>query len=477
MARRKPERILLVEPAYKNKYPPLGLMKIATAHRLLGDDIQFVKGMDKDLRDQRWDHIYITTMFTFHWSITVETIRFYDRGESPITVGGVLASLMPNEIEAATGIRPHVGTLTGDLARVLSAAERCADLEDLLPEIAVRGIDALPPDYGIFQEQNVPYRKTLDECYILRTTKGCHRNCAFCAVQVLEPEFVKHLAIGTIVSYIDKRWGPRQNLVLLDDNVLHSPKFEAIIEEIRTLGFEKGAHRNNRRRYVDFNQGLDTRLLTKRHLKALSTLELRPLRLAFDRFELHDVYLQKVHWAIEAGFSEISSYVLYNFNDTPRDFFRRIEIGCKINEQKRCRLYSFPMKYIPCGDKDRSHLGPNWTRRQIRGVQCILNASYGIVPTNPSFFRAAFGGNVSEFLEILQMPENYIIGRGKKSFRLGLRDWRNRYRSLASDQRRQLKRAISKGKGKVDLVAGDRDLGSILAHYVNENNHEGTTTR
>jgi hypothetical protein len=41
-------KILLIEPNYKNKYPPIGLMKIATYHRNLGDDVKFFKG---DLRD------------------------------------------------------------------------------------------------------------------------------------------------------------------------------------------------------------------------------------------------------------------------------------------------------------------------------------------------------------------------------------------------------------------------------------------
>jgi hypothetical protein len=37
-------KILLIEPNYKNKYPPIGLMKIATYHRNLGDDVKFFKG-------------------------------------------------------------------------------------------------------------------------------------------------------------------------------------------------------------------------------------------------------------------------------------------------------------------------------------------------------------------------------------------------------------------------------------------------
>ncbi len=36
--------ILLLEPNYKNKYPPIGLMKLATYHRMLGDNVVFYKG-------------------------------------------------------------------------------------------------------------------------------------------------------------------------------------------------------------------------------------------------------------------------------------------------------------------------------------------------------------------------------------------------------------------------------------------------
>ena len=45
----KRRKVLLIEPKYRNKYPPIGLMKIATYHRLLGDNVQFYKGDLKDL--------------------------------------------------------------------------------------------------------------------------------------------------------------------------------------------------------------------------------------------------------------------------------------------------------------------------------------------------------------------------------------------------------------------------------------------
>ena len=41
MSKRK---VLLLEPNYKNKYPPMGLMKLAMYYRLQGDDVTFWKG-------------------------------------------------------------------------------------------------------------------------------------------------------------------------------------------------------------------------------------------------------------------------------------------------------------------------------------------------------------------------------------------------------------------------------------------------
>lgn len=47
-------------------------------------------------------------------------------------------------------------------------------------------------------------------------------------------------------------------------NVLASSKFDYIIDEIQEAGFHKGTKFNNSLRHVDFNQGIDLRLLTKR---------------------------------------------------------------------------------------------------------------------------------------------------------------------------------------------------------------------
>ena len=107
-------RILLIEPDYRNKYPPLGLMKISTFHKLQGDYVHFFKGCSKELLSKKWDRIYIATLFTFYWKKTIQTIEFYKNAvKSPadVFVGGVMASLAGDEIEAETGVTVIRGLL------------------------------------------------------------------------------------------------------------------------------------------------------------------------------------------------------------------------------------------------------------------------------------------------------------------------------------------------------------------------------
>jgi hypothetical protein len=109
------KNILLIEPGYKNKYPPLGLMKIAAYHNEYGkkDNIKFIKGTeDVSVFFTNWDRIYITTLFSFEWKEISRTIDFAlkitNGNTNKIFVGGIAASLMHEEFLAESrwrGIR------------------------------------------------------------------------------------------------------------------------------------------------------------------------------------------------------------------------------------------------------------------------------------------------------------------------------------------------------------------------------------
>ena len=55
----------------------MGLMKISTYHKMLGDEVHFVKGTNPSIDVEVWDRIYVTTLFTFDFAISVKTINHY----------------------------------------------------------------------------------------------------------------------------------------------------------------------------------------------------------------------------------------------------------------------------------------------------------------------------------------------------------------------------------------------------------------
>ena len=51
--------------------------------------------------------------------------------------------------------------------------------------------------------------------------------------------------------------------------------------------------------------------------------------------------------------------------------------------------------------------------RQLRGIQCILHATHGVVEPKRPFFEKAFGKDVDEFKYIIEQPEEHIFHREK----------------------------------------------------------------
>lgn len=292
-------KILLLEPNYRNKYPPIGLMKIATYHRILGDEVVFYKGEMQDfflneiykdcllelenfapinnwifheneikkyiksrrkvyletlldvnrenqllisdtltfyskyykdkeyLNNPKWDRVFVTTLFTFYWKKTIETIeaaKYLVKDLNELNVGGVMASLLTEEIEKETGIKPFKGIL--DKPGMLDVDN------DII-------IDDLPLDYSILDE--IDYKYPTGSAYFTFMTKGCTRKCSFCSVPILEPTYKPKINTIDKFKEIKDRFGEQQNLLLMDNNVLASPQFVEIIDEIKAMGFYKGA--------------------------------------------------------------------------------------------------------------------------------------------------------------------------------------------------------------------------------------------
>src|SRR6266699_2187019 len=458
-------KVLFVEPSYRSKFPPLGLMRLSTFHRSRGDRITFVRGEHTWARSRHWDRIYVSSLFTWELPRTADTIDFYlPCVESPadIVVGGVAVTLLPEYIRQRSRCTIVEGPL--DMPGRLGPGT---------PAIA-----DLVPDYSLLNRVDYDYYPR--DAFFVRITKGCIRACTFCAVPLLEKEFGTMTPFRAQIAEARARHGEKQHLVVMDNNILGVAGIENIFAEIRAAGFPAGAKRRGRLRTVDFNQGLDARLIAERPelAKLLRTICVSPIRLAFDFLGIRVASERAIRLLANEGFNEFTNYMLFNFKDTPCDLFERVWINGHLNRELGIRITGFPMRFIPMDDVSRRHVATGWKWRYLRGLQCILLATRGLVSTSPEFIARSFGETVAEFQEILTMPDRYIIYR-KHYEADGARDWRRRYHRLPADRKEELLQRLEElnraQRYRTQILAKlDRPLRGIIEHYYP---HGGTAPR
>ncbi len=451
--------ILLLEPGYKNKYPPLGLMKLAAYHGPHGkrDHVRFCKGFNGSLKDQAWDRIYVTTLFSFEYRKIAETIDFAlevagGRADR-VFVGGIAASLMNERFREEprwSGVRFIKGLLSGSPAEALQLDEFSEELYS--DDHTGTPIEDLVPDYSILEQ--VAYRYPVHDAYFAYASRGCIRKCHFCGVPKLEGAQRDVTSLTAIVEAVAARYGEKRDLLLMDNNVVASPRFRELMAEIRGLGFQafaklrRSGERVASQRRVDFNQGVDARILAKdpMYLRELATISLRPLRIAFDHLGLRVPYEKSVRIAHEHGLHELSNYMLYNFHDTPADLFERMRLNVALNEELSVRIWSFPMRYQPTDRPNRNFIGEKWTRYRLRALQIVLQATHGVVSGEPVFFKRAFGDTFTEFDAILARPYHYIFNRAwyeEGGGRAEFDDYQAAVARLSGSQRQELLALLS----------------------------------
>lgn len=447
-------KILLVEPDFRRTsakrsfvtdkrpddetlwYPPLGLMKLARYHKTLGHHVEFVVGrdpkilkeayIDKPLFTRLWDRVYITTLFTFHFNNVVKTINYYKNAvggtTSKIFVGGIMATLMRDEIFRETGILPVPGIL--DSARQIGLPDNTS-------------IDLLPPDYSILE--TYPYG--IGNTFYAYTTRGCKHKCAYCGVHKLEPRFIPYIDIRNTIRTLRDERGDLPVLKLMDNNLLGSSELERIVDDLVELGYGRNEYTNTfprRQRVIDFNQGLDATHFTEKKMALLAKLNIEPMRIAFDHVREQKEYARAIRLANKHGVQKFSNYMLYNFRDTPEDLYQRLKVNIELNEemakegvQKRSgKIYSYPMRFAPIADPERRgvHKGrdiiagdtdarrdwlrePIWTKRFLRNVEIMKGAANGAISPTPSLAWRTIGHTFEEFLSNLYMPEELIRNR------------------------------------------------------------------
>jgi len=314
-------KVLLVEPAYYTKFPPLGLLKLASYHRSRGNQVKLVRGTTEDLTFNP-ERIEVTSLFTYAWKPVHEAIQFYHNKfpSAKIRVGGIYASLIHHRLRSFFPfINIHIG--------LFEEADDYLPAYDLLNEV----------------EKWKKWNST-----ILFTSRGCIRDCFYCVVPRLEGKI--RIVVKDLNRYI---YPDHKRIILWDNNFFASPNWKKILTDLKDICLP-----------VDFNQGIDSRLIDDEKARMIADLRISLIRTAFDNLNEEKAIANAVKLFSQSGINrrKIFIYALYNFysekspSDTPSTFFERIkkiaELGC----------VSYPMRYEPLTALEKNqYISPLWT--------------------------------------------------------------------------------------------------------------------
>jgi hypothetical protein len=320
------KRVLLVEPDYYTQYPPLGLLKLSTLHKMRGDEVRFVRGLVLVTRFVP-DEIEITSLFTWAWKPVWEAVDFYKKlfPRAKTSLGGVYASLIPKHAKQSGADEVVTGLVK--------------EAEDLMP------------DYEL-----VPEWHTKRQASLVFSSRGCIRKCGFCAVPKLEG---KPFAVRPSTAIRHLIHPTHRRVILWDNNILGEPNWREVFAELKELGAE-----------VDFNQGLDARLTTSEVAERISELRMPTLRLAYDSLGMRRSIIKAIvtfrQHLSKTRYRHMCCYALYNYKDTPQELFQRVR------ELLAWGVAAYPMRYQPLDGefaltKD-SYVAPNWTAQELEMV-------------------------------------------------------------------------------------------------------------
>lgn len=170
-------------------------------------------------------------------------------------------------------------------------------LENKLP----KEIEHSFPDYSIYGDK---YKNTSYGFL----TRGCPRGCKFCNVAEHQGK------VSRKVANLSEFWDKQKKIVLLDPNILACKDWEILFKQLE----ESKAH-------IDFSQGLDIRLMTKKKAAAIEKLKINMIHFAWDNYEFktYEKLKEFKKWTT-LNERKLRVYVLVNFNTTIEQDLDRI---------------------------------------------------------------------------------------------------------------------------------------------------------
>ena len=284
----------------KHRFPNLASMKISGYHKSKGDSVELLLSYDGL---EEYDLVYISKVFTDTYIdesilklknvVYGGTGFFYDKAES-----------LPYEIEHS---KPDYDLYLNWVNSMLEKGEKRRDYQYYL-------------DYSIGF-----------------TTRGCFRKCPFC----VNKNHTKVNLHSPVDEFLDR---DKKYICLLDDNVLGSPHWKNIFEEL-----------NNTGKRFQYKQGMDERLLTDEKCKViLSSNYIGDFIFAFDNIDDKDIIEKRLDiWNKNRaiyGNKSTKFYVLCGFDKNNRydeDFWRQdiIDTFERIKVLMKYKCLPYIMRY------------------------------------------------------------------------------------------------------------------------------------
>lgn len=301
-----------------HNYPNLPLMKLSAWHKQQGDSVEWYSPMFSG----HMDRVYMSKVFSF----TEDFGYFIDADE--IIKGGSGYC-----IELVDG-------------KEIYHSERDKDLP--------YDVEHIYPDYSLYPEQ------TKDTAYGF-LTRGCPRNCGFCHV-AQKPADGRY---SHKVADLSEFWDGQKNIVLCDPNILACPQH---LELLQQLADSKAK--------VNFNQGLDIRLVNDRNMEILKQIKLDAIHFAFDRWQDKEIIEPRLRdFVKKTGFSrskgKVMVYILTNFDTTLQQDLYRIQLCRELN------ISPYPMIY------DKEYCDPIYRKLQ----RWCNNFIFWSVPTFEEYLK------------------------------------------------------------------------------------------
>ena len=271
-----------------HNFPNIPLMKISAWHKANGDHVEWYDPMFSP----HMDKVYVSKVFSF----SPDFDYFIDADEVSYGGSGYCISLVNGK----------------------EVFDKSKDI-DLPPEI-----EHIFPDYSLYGITDTAYGFL---------TRGCPRGCSFCHVEAKEGRR------SYKVADLNEFWNGQKNIVLCDPNILACREWKDLLQQLI-----------DSKAWVDFNQGLDIRLMTEEKAEMLKQIKTKELHFAWDRYQDKDKILPKFKMFKDiTGIRErdLLVYVLCNFDTTLEQDLERIYTLREMGYWAYVMLYN--KEHIPKG--------------------------------------------------------------------------------------------------------------------------------